>query len=154
MSRDRQMYLGYVLPKLSEHRTIILTGNFALIFLGYSVTWETTPDVLTDRYELNGIRMYRRVNYCYTPNLDKEHYVTKLKGFDKVYLPTAERVFVECIKSDLEFIDEGYFCDALERYMHSSNFDHDKLYEVADFFGVERSKIDYWLEEASDYNSY
>ena len=153
MYGTREYFETKVLTRISRD-IIILTGDCALNYLGYSVSGVYIPDVLTDIHELKDVRVAGRVNYCYTPNLDKEHYVTKLKGFDKVLLPTAERVFVECIKSDLEFIDEGYFCDALERYTHSSNFDHDKLYEVADFFGVERSKVDYWLEEASDYNSY
>lgn len=148
-------YISHIYPKISKD-TIVFTGNCGLVWAGYSVSGIYIPDVLTNIPELKDMRLAGYVNYCYTTTpVDTEHYVKPFRDNPLVLVPTIERAIVENIKYDLEFIDEGYFCDSFERYQHTKEyFNYNLLMEVADFFKVDRAKVDYWLEESSDYNSF
>lgn len=141
-----------VLPDLTSHHDIVITGDSAFYYNGFSVTPCPPPTVFTSKEYLDNIQIFSIVDYQYTPIIDKEHYIAPMRRFPKVYLPIMERAIVECIKFDLSFIDEGTFCDALERYQFSSEYNPKLLEEVSNFFNVDYSKVDYWIKEARDYN--
>lgn len=145
-------YISSVLPVVAD-KEIVLTGDYALKYTGCSVTIATPPDVLTDVKELGGTCVHMLVNYHYTPFIEYDKYIDRYL-IPMVKLPIRERVFVECIKSDLDYIDEGVFQDSLERYQHSHLFNEPLLKEVAEFFEVDYKKVEYWLNESADYNSF
>ena len=151
--KDKEFFIQNVLLKLDKKK-YVLTGDSALNYCGISVTGNFLPDLMTENEIAGGFRIAGRCNYHYVPNIDYENYVTPLPEVPLILIPTRERAIAENIKYDLAFIDEGYFCDALERYQHSSLFNYELLLEVAEHFGVPKEKIDYWLEESSDFNSY
>lgn len=152
--RGRDFYIQEIYPNIDKKNPIVFTGDTAMVLNGYSVSGIYIPDVLTDAIELKGLRLAGYVNYCYVPEVGVKHYVKHFMDNEMILLPIPERAIVENIKYKLEFVDEGYFCDALDRYQHSNSMNYELLKEVANHFNVSMEQIDYWLEESSDYNSY
>lgn len=49
---------------------------------------------------------------------------------------------------DLKFVDEVYFLESLRDYCLSPYFGESLLREVSEFFNVDYSEIEYWLNES------
>jgi hypothetical protein len=60
--------------------------------------------------------------------------------------PTKERAIVEYLKNE-KWCDEGLLIEALKNYLEQFRND-EELYRVADFYGLERSTLDSWIQEA------
>ena len=91
------------------------------------------------------------VIYYYNPDIDYEYEVTPSQTNPLLLRPSKERAIVECIKF-IDNVDEGLLIEALKNYL--SYFWDDKIYEVADHFGVSRETLDYWLQEAREDEDY
>lgn len=143
-----------VLSTLSEKKKVVLTGAFAMLVVGEAAILDTTVDVLTDIPCLKGCYLKYLVNYCYVDKINYVDYVTPSIELPNVLVPTIERSIIESIKTELEYIDEGVFCDTLERYTRGSDFNYDLLCEVGRCFGVGKDLIDYWIREVESFNSY
>ncbi len=135
----------------------VLYGELAFIELGVSVTFSSFPYLIVYSEIMKGdITIGRIVSYINDKDFSLA-YCTKVEDKNlktEVYMPTIERAFVDCIRLDMVCMDEGSFCDSLERYQNGGNFDYNLLIEVANYFGITKNTIDYWLEETSDFNSY
>lgn len=154
MLNKRQYVLENIIQRL-DPKVYVLTGDSAFVYCGLSVSGIYHPDLLTVNPAFTQqLRLPGYCTYCPVPVLDTEHYVTTMKDAPLVLVPTPERAIVENIKYNLDFIDEGYFCDAVCRYQEGSAFNYNLLMEVADFFQVPRDKVDYWLQETEGFNSY
>lgn len=147
-----EFYERFVYPTLATETPVVLTGNTAFVYGGISVTGSLTPDVLTDNKLLDGIIIWDRVHYCYTPNLDYTNYVTPLGGLENVFVCSRERAIVESIKSNFDYILLDWFCDGLNRYQHYGFFNYELLCEVAEFYEISKEDIDFWLEDTANYN--
>lgn len=136
-----------------DGRRYVLTGDSALYYNGASVTINFTPFVLSDMFKgIQVVRLRGYVHYCYiNEKPDTENYVTPYENCPNILIPTYERAFIECIKYNMEFCDEGNFCDSLCRYLTFAHGDYSKLYGVADFYNVPRSEVDYWIKESEDF---
>lgn len=131
----------------------VLCGTLALMNAGVSVERGSFPHLLHLNKAGDKLVLYGVVGYFYSEDLKLDKYCKLLEG-TTVYVPTVERALVECIKHNMKFVDEGVFCDSLERYQHDGNFNYDLLLEVANEFSVSKEDIDYWLSETEDFNSY
>lgn len=63
--------------------------------------------------------------------------------------PTAERAIVDCILWQHRNYDEGFLIEALQSYQQQGHNVED-LYEVADFYKLDRRAVDYWWKEAEE----
>ena len=63
--------------------------------------------------------------------------------------PTAERAIIDCILWQHRNYDEGFLIEALQSYQQQGHNVED-LYEVADFYKLDRRVVDYWWKEAEE----
>lgn len=149
---SKNWYFKNVFPKLTV-TPYVMTGISSMCYNGMSL-WEVyEPELLMTIESLDNMHVEGMVHYFYAPDIDYTNYVTPLKEFPFVLIPSFERSIVENIKHDLRFIDEGAFLDTLERYVTGAFYNEELLYDVADYFNVSRDKIDYWVEESYGFNS-
>lgn len=121
-----------------------VVGDTALAFNG--LMWGNSCMYLQTFFErLNNIQLCDiKLQYYH---FDDDAYLVRHN--DNVYLPTAERAIVDTIKYIEVNYNEGSLIESLQTYIsHNSSFT--KLYEVADHYGVPRSDVDYWLNEARE----
>ena len=92
-------------------------------------------------------------SFVYSENeINTTDYVQAVPNNSHILVPTRERAIVESI-IHLDGCDEGELVEAINTYITGKEIcDMDKLYEVADFFGLARSELEYWIEESKDYN--
>lgn len=152
MFDKKEYYIKEVLPFIGDNQ-YVMVGISALCYSGLSTANCYVPDLLTTIEGIDGVLIAGMVNYYYIGDIDYTAYVTPLKEVTNILIPTYERAIVECIKHDLRFADEGYFVEAVDRYL-SFFYNRPLLEEVANHFGVPMEKVDYWLKESEDYNSY
>lgn len=127
----------------------VIFGQCALARNGLTTQSTVVLTLLTDYKELDGIGT-AVVTYYYKENIDYINYVHVMNTNSLLLLPTKERSIVEYIQCE-KWCDEGTLIEALKTYQFSPAFTgKDKLYEVADFFGLARKELDYWLKEARE----
>lgn len=146
MGRHELYYYKNIFPKLTP-MPYVLTGIGSMCYSGISLAGVYFPELLTNVERLGGFKIEDFVYYHYESNLNINDYVTPMKGFEFILIPTKERSIVENIKYNLDYIDEGYFLEALEIYKLSPFFNYELLKEVSNCLGVNMVKVDYWLEE-------
>lgn len=106
-------------------------------------------DMLTEYEEADGISV-SIAKYYYKPNIDYVHYVSPMYTNELILLPTPERAIVEYIFFE-KWCDEGTLIEALKTYESKDwQCDLPLLYKVAEFFGLKREVIDYWIKEARE----
>ena len=152
MGFDKQYYLNQ-LKRLDSSKTYVLSGHSVFSYRGMSCSGSYMPFLYTENKMLDGVTFNPFVSYWYTDNQDVSNYVELLKGTNNIYLPTIERAIIEALRNDLRCTIEDYFYDDFSRYIEF-DMDYKKLCEVADFYGLSREKLDYYINEAKDYNSY
>ena len=101
-------------------------------------------DLFTKYKNLNGLQTLA-FSYYYNDNIDYKYDVTPSQSNELLLKPTKERALVENIIF-IDNVDEGFLIEALKNYQEQ--FWNDRIYEVADHFGLARETLDYWLEEA------
>lgn len=85
--------------------------------------------------------------YYFNPWATKYEY-TKTSPLSKyIFEPTPERALIEYIIFK-DYFNEGILIEGLQFYIESKFYDLNKLYEVADWFKIQRSLVDYWIKEA------
>ena len=126
----------------------VLAGTAALSYSGVSLCNVYMPQFYTKFKKYNGLCIGSTVQYFYKEHIDFINYVTNLGFNSHIKVPTQERALIEVIKDDFNTIDEGTFLEALRLYYIRCRKDLSKLKEVADFFKVEWSTVEYWIEES------
>ena len=134
----------YKFDRLLEYKYII-GQNCALARVGLTTQNAVHLDLFSDVNESDHLSN-GRITYYYKENIDYEHYVTPMETNSNLLLPTKERALVEYIQNE-KWCDEGTLIEALKTWLFAFK-DMDKLYEVADFFGLDRATLDYWIHEA------
>lgn len=150
-TKDKEYYLESVLPRIVRGgcTKLVLCGTSAMYYNGLCDDKVHCPDVLVETNELDGLRLYDYVNYYYVEDIDYINYLTPLDWCTNILVPSIERAIIECIKYDLRFTDEMYFCDVFGRFINGYSYDLSKLEEVANHFDVPMSKVNYWIEESN-----
>lgn len=123
----------------------VVCGGCALNRAGLIYYNSEHLDLMTCYEELDGCCL-SRLTYYYYPVIDTEHWVHPLKSNPLLLQPTRERAIVEYILNK-KWCDEGLLIEALKNYLDQFRND-EELYEVADFFGLSRETLDYWINEA------
>lgn len=127
----------------------VLCGPSCLCRCGL-ISWNSdTLDLMTDWKEFNRFSMCY-IHFYYYETIDTEHYVWNNSPNPLVLQPTKERAIVDYING-LNNFDEGLLIEGLKSYIDSKDKDIDKLYEVADFYKLQRETVDYWIKEAEEY---
>lgn len=125
----------------------VTCGNYALAGAGL-ISWNLIHlDLMTDDAEFDNFDMVY-ITYYYYPKIDYEHWVTESRQNPLILQPTKERAIVEYILNE-KWCDEGILIEALKSYLEFFRND-EELYEVADFFGLKREVLDYWITEAEN----
>jgi hypothetical protein len=86
------------------------------------------------------------VRYLYNKNIDYEYEVQPYFTNPNLLLPSKERAIVEYIKCE-RWCDEGTLIEGLKTYLDQF-CDMEHLYEVAEFFKLDKPILDYWIKEA------
>lgn len=155
MLRNKEYYISRILPNIVTDGTkLVMCGTSAMCYNGMSIAGVYQPDILVENEELDGLRLAGHVNYYYVKDIDCTNYLTQLKEVQNILIPSRERAIVECIKYNLRFTNETYFCDSFERYLNGNLYNEKMLKEVANHFKVPYSDIEYWISESIDYNNY
>lgn len=112
-----------------------------------SLTTQNTVhlDLFTILPEIDGVGA-SIVTYIYRNPIDYDNYVAPMDTNENLLLPTKERAIVEYILVE-RWCDEGTLIEALKTYLEWEE-NREKLYEVADFYGLPRETLDYWIHEA------
>ena len=69
--------------------------------------------------------------------------------YPRMYVPTPERAIIDCIVWQSKNYEEGLLIEALQTYQQQGHNVED-LYEVADFYKLDRRVVDYWWKEAEE----
>ena len=85
--------------------------------------------------------------YYYKENIDYDNYLIPDKDNPFILVPTKERAIVEAIIDDM--LDEGILIESIQNYLQFF-CNMDLLYEVADFYKLDRDTLEYWLQEARE----
>lgn len=126
-------------------KKVVLCCTCALARAGLSTYNAAHLDMMTQIEELDHFSMVY-ATYYYYENIDYEHWVTPEKSNPLILKPTKERAIVEYILNE-KWCDEGILIEALKTYLWG--FRNDKaLYETAEFFGLDKKILDYWINEA------
>ena len=88
------------------------------------------------------------VKYYFNPYGKDTKYTNPRKTNRYLHEPTKERALVETIKFH-DYFNEGILIEALQNYIRNVE-DFSLLYEVAEYFGVSRDDVDYWINEARE----
>lgn len=130
-------------------KTKVLCGICALSRNGLTTHNPTVLDMFTDIPELDGVSV-TIAKYFYKSPIDTEHFVTPMETNPMLLLPTPERAIVEYIQNE-KWCDEGVLIEALKTYEFRDDIcSLSLLYEVAEFFGLSKDILDYWIIEASE----
>lgn len=124
----------------------IVTGITALVWNGICSMLPWYTELSSSNSVLNDIHIPLG-RYVYKPYVDKENYLRPSSNNPKMLVPTVERAVVEYIL-DEEHCDEGILIEALKNYLWQYPEKLQELYKVAEFYGLARETLDYWLEEA------
>ncbi len=126
-------------------RVTVLCCSCALARSGLTAYGVTHLDMMTQMKVLDNFCMVY-ATYYYYPYIDFEHFVTPETTNPLILKPTKERAIVEYILNE-KWCDEGILIEALKTYLQWFRND-EELYCVADFFGLDRKTLDYWIKEA------
>lgn len=127
----------------------VICGLCALARNGLTTHDPTVLDLFTNYPELDGISA-SIVKYYYKSSVDTEHYVSPMDTNPLLLLPTPERAIVEYIQNE-KWCDEGVLIEALKTYEFRDDIcDLPLLYKVAEFFGLPKAELGYWIQEARD----
>lgn len=139
------------LPEISEGlisfvmRNGIVVGFWATVLNGYSYPcFEAPLTVVTDD---SFFRDYQDVvvNYVYIPSYNKS--VGIVDG-----LTSSERTICDFLMYPKELGAGVYMPDIMEGYNEENSGDFSKVYDMMAELGIERCKLDYWLEHLDEYS--
>lgn len=123
----------------------IVIGEMALIRNGLT-------SLLTDRLQLSTLftditGLYNPIaTWYFNPWAKTYDYTSNVSGY-KILNPTKERAIIEYIIFK-DYFNEGILIEGLQTYLFQMDNNVNKLYEVADWFKIQRSLVDYWIQEA------
>lgn len=135
---------GYVFDSYVKRRSVIC-GQCALARNGLTTQNPTHLDVWTSIKEIDGVDA-AIIRYIFNDKIDHVYEVHPMMGNSNLLLPTRERAIVEYVLCE-RWRDEGTLIEALKTYLWNFN-DLPHLYEVADFFGLNKIELDFWINEA------
>lgn len=123
----------------------IVVGCWAVVLNGYSYPcFEAPVSVLTKNKFLEG---YQDVNIIckYIPDYDTE---VGISGG----IPNESRTICDFLMYPKELSSDLYMPDIIEGYNEEYNGDFSKVYDMMDILGIDRGKLDYWLDHLDDYS--
>lgn len=133
----------------------VVCGTSALARNGLGSSWYDVIASTVSNKDFDRLELGRRL-FFYKPTISAVTDYTTVITFrgEKLLLPSKERALLDCMQNT-DITDEGQLCEAIVDYLEypSNNGSREKLYEVADFFGYPRDKVDWWISEAYDYCS-
>ena len=136
------MAVQHGVPRTED--SISIVGFSALAFhglvTGYDCLCRLAQCSAMDGVCINGIK------YEWYHIHDIENFIINVEG--KRY-PTAERAIIDCILWQHRNYDEGFLIEALQSYQQQGHKVED-LYEVADFYKLDRRAVNYWWKEAEE----
>lgn len=133
--------------KLLKNHNYVITGECALARNGLIYFNAMHLMVYTSYEDLDKLTA-GPITYYYCDNIDEENYTIQMSTNEKLLLPTAERAIIEYIMNP-DRCDEGLLLEALDSYINR-NQDISKLYEVSDFYGCDRQKLEYWISQLDE----
>lgn len=136
----------YSFDKYYTERSVI-SGSCALARCGLTTCNAEHLDLQTTIEALDGM-MLVPCNFHYCENIDYEYEVIESSTNPILLQPSKERALVECIKNP-DWCDEGILIEALKSYLLWF-YDEEKLFRCAKHFGVEKSMVEFWLNEARE----
>ena len=139
---------NYKLNILTTEGIYVLAGDDALYHAGLTNQPVNTPMCWTTYEEIPNGTFAVFTYYYYNPAGKDTRYSKPMQINSYAYEPIKERAIVETIKFR-EYFNEGILIEALQNYIEGSP-NMPLLYEVADYFGVLREDVDYWLNEARE----
>jgi hypothetical protein len=128
---------------ISERR--VICGVCALGRSGLTTYDMKHLDLFSPYPEVDGVSTVY-ISYYYKKNIDYDHWVFASESNPLLLQPTKERALVEYILNE-KWLDEGVLLEAINDYIEYFP-NHEKLYEVADFFKLSREVLNYWICEA------
>lgn len=138
-----------------QDKNYVICADTALDYWGLTLRRISTIHVLTSYRELDGLNFLYLVIYHYSDDIDYENYLIPYEHNSKILFPTQERAIIDIIKIGVEnIIDEGTFLDALYNYKEGLYYNYNLLMKVADFYKLDRTKVDYWLNECEEVGSW
>lgn len=126
-------------------KKVVLCCSCALSRAGLTAYDPVHLDMMTQIKELDHFCMVY-ATYYYYPYIDYEHWITPETTNPLILKPTKERAITEYILNE-KWCDEGILIEALKTYLQWFRNDSE-LYTVADYFGLNRTTLDYWIREA------
>lgn len=130
--------------EFNDHKYVI-TGACAFARLGLVHGNPYHLDLQTAFPELDNLNTIIFA-YHYNPNIDFSYQLCPSSTNNLLLLPSRERAIVEVLLH-LDWCDEGILIEALRSYIDQF-WNEEKLFAVADYFGLSREILNYWLEEA------
>lgn len=141
--KDISVCNDYWLDRISSFSSII--GETAAIYNGYSYgDPNNTMLCRTNVRWLNGFFTGLR-RFVYLENYDD------VKGIYNGF-PSKERTICDFLMYPKELGAELYLIDTLNGYSEENDGDFSKVYEMMAELGIERGKLDYWLNHLDDYS--
>ena len=129
-------------PRINPGEYSILLG--ACTYYGMSNLYPISNDVLDEGQELRDSHN----SYKVISDYDKVNFI--LSTPNGWFVPTEARCIIDCIRYRNLVNNDDQFLYAIEDYFDLGK-SLEELYEVADFYKVPRSKVDYWINESKNY---
>lgn len=141
-------HLEEIYSKLND-KDYVLAGANALHMCGLYDGGFACVEVYTEEKIIAGLQIRSTIRYHYVEDEGVDVFTEPLRDFPNIYVPIPERALVDCIRYDMEFVDEGAFCESMDLYNRSPRFsNYEYLLYVAGYYGVDKKTIDYWIDES------
>lgn len=124
----------------------ILIGECALARRGLTSLLSETMQLSTLYTDITGLSNFI-VQWYFNPFADKYMHCTPSIQHPMIMEPDRERALIEYIIFH-DYFNEGILIEGLQNYLWHNDGNYDKLAEVGKEFHLQRSYIDYWVNEA------
>ena len=129
-------------PRINPGEYSILLG--ACTYYGMSNLYPISNDVLDEGQEVRDSHN----SYKVIKDYDKVNFINcTSKGW---FVPTEARCIIDCIRYRNLVNNNDQFLYAIEDYFDLGRT-LEELYEVSDFYNVNREIVNYWINESSNY---
>ena len=131
--------------KFEINTPCVLCNICALAYNGLVTHSADHYDFMTRFKDLDGLNLVY-LTYYYYETINDMYALNPDVNDPNILVPTKERALIEYMKNE-KWCDEGVLIEALKSYLMWFRND-EELYKVANYFGVEKHTVDYWINEA------
>lgn len=131
---------------VNKELNFLIVGHAALTRTGL-IHGTTAFDFYTPYPGLHLVRYPGNIMLTHYNFTDSE-YLTVFDEDRHIYLPTKERAIVDGMAWCKQSYSEGELIEAVQNYDYANNGDFAEVYKVAEHYNVDRSIVDYWIDEA------